>query len=176
MEFIRKNGMQRLAQGVYADSDAWIDDMFVLSLRTKNAVFSHESALLLHGLTEREPAKLAVTLPSGYNAATLRRDGVHVYYIKPKLMTLGRIELLTPDGNLVAESVGVVAVGPGRATADAFSSCSGLAINRLLGFYPIQLEKASSPSVGISVQTAFHIMHLCHLQVYFRNSAHPNFF
>ncbi len=102
MEFVRTNGMQRLAQGVYASPDAWIDDMFVISLRSNKAVFSHESALLLHGLTEREPAELTVTLPSGYNASTLRRDGVHVYYIKPELMALGRIELPTPERNLVA--------------------------------------------------------------------------
>lgn len=102
MEFVRTNDLQRLSQGVYASPDAWIDDMFVLSLRSRRLVFSHESALLLHGLAEREPAQPTVTLPSGYNATTLRRDGVNVYYIKPALMALGRVMLPSPDGNLVA--------------------------------------------------------------------------
>lgn len=102
MEFVRTRGMQRLAHGVYTVPGAWVDDMHLLSLRSNRAVFSHESALLLHGLAEREPEELTVTLPSGYNASLLRRDGIRVHFIKPELMTLGRIELPTPDGNLVA--------------------------------------------------------------------------
>lgn len=102
MQFVRANRLERLASGVYATPDAWIDEMYVLSLRSNKAVFSHESALLLHGLAEREPETLTVTVPSGYNASLLRRDGVRTYFIKPELLPLGRIELPTPDGNMVA--------------------------------------------------------------------------
>ncbi len=100
--FARDRGLQRLGRGIYADSSAWIDEMWVLSLRTGKAVFSHESALLLHGLAERESEQMTVTVPSGYNATNLRQDGVCVHYIKPELHLMGRLDLPTPDGNLVA--------------------------------------------------------------------------
>lgn len=102
MEFVRANKLERLARGVYATPGAWVDDMYVLSLRSSKAVFSHESALLLHDLAEREPEAITVTLPSGYNPSSLNRDGVRTYFIKPKLLPLGGIDLATPDGNMVA--------------------------------------------------------------------------
>jgi predicted transcriptional regulator of viral defense system len=100
MEFVRARKMERLARGVYATPDAWVDEMYMLSLRSHRVVFSHESALLLHGLAEREPEAPTVTLPSGYNASALRRDGVRVYFIKADVLSLGRIELPAPDGNI----------------------------------------------------------------------------
>ncbi|MGO1591271.1 type IV toxin-antitoxin system AbiEi family antitoxin domain-containing protein [Ancrocorticia sp.] len=102
MEFVHANRLERISPGVYAAPDTWVDEMYVLSLRSDRAVFSHESALLLHGLVEREPEALTVTLPSGYNASLLRRDGVRTFFIKPELLSLGCIEVLTPDGNTVA--------------------------------------------------------------------------
>jgi len=101
MKFVRTQGLERIARGVYASPDAWVDDMYVLSLRSERAVFSHESALLLHNLAEREPDKLTVTLPSGYNASSLRRNGIQTYFIKPELLPLGITSLVTPEGNQV---------------------------------------------------------------------------
>ncbi|MFT3942206.1 MAG: type IV toxin-antitoxin system AbiEi family antitoxin domain-containing protein [Ancrocorticia sp.] len=101
-KFARKEGLERVGKGFYIDPNAWIDEMHVLSLRIGKAVFSHESALLLHGLAEREPEQMTVTVPSGYNATGLRRDGVCVHYVRPELHSMGRVEMPTFDGNLVA--------------------------------------------------------------------------
>ena len=51
-EYIRKRGLERLARGVYMTEDAWPDYLYVIHLRNKEAVFSHESALAMHGLME----------------------------------------------------------------------------------------------------------------------------
>ena len=64
-------------------------------------VFSHESALYLHGLTDRTPFSHSVTIPS---TATLPRSLAKVctcYYIKPELHTLGITEKQTTFGNTV---------------------------------------------------------------------------
>ncbi len=93
--------MERISKGVYAYPDTWIDEMKILSDRTAIAVFSHESALQLHHLTDREPEALTVTVPSNYNASHLIKTGVKVFYTKQELFGIGKIELPSPEGNLV---------------------------------------------------------------------------
>lgn len=99
--FIREEGMERISKGVYAYPDTWIDEMKLLSDRSTVAIFSHETALLLHNLTDREPSTLAVTVPSDYNARHLIKTGVRVFYMKSELLELGKIELPSPEGNMV---------------------------------------------------------------------------
>lgn len=99
--FIRKEGMERLLKGVYAYPDAWLDEMKLLTERNKLAVYSHESALLLHHLTDREPPMLTVTVPSTYNATHLVKSGVRVFYVKKELLNLGKIEIASLEGNLM---------------------------------------------------------------------------
>lgn len=99
--FLKEEGMQRVAKGSYAMPDAWLDEMLILSNRTKLGVFSHESALLLHNLTDREPSSLTITVPSSYNASHLRRSGVKIYYIRSELLELGKTTSASPEGNSV---------------------------------------------------------------------------
>ena len=65
--------MEHVAHGVYLASDAWPDDLYLLSVSNSRIVFSHETALFLHGLMEREPKYLSVTVKAGYNASHLRK-------------------------------------------------------------------------------------------------------
>ena len=100
-EYVSRRQMQRVAHGLYLSPDAWQDDLFQLSAANGKAVFSHETALLLLGLTERVPEQLCVTVPAGYNATHLRRQGVKVYQVKPELARLGETETRTVFGNPV---------------------------------------------------------------------------
>ena len=101
MEFIRKHGMEKLARGVYASDDAWTDDLYLLHLRNKEIVFSHETALALHGLSERESPGIMVTVKRSYNATHLRKMGCTVYAVAPGLHDLGLTSLPTAFGNSV---------------------------------------------------------------------------
>lgn len=67
-EYARSRELERVAHGVYQSRDAWPDDMYVLHLRNSNIIFSHQSALALHGMMEREPHHIYVTVKQGYNA------------------------------------------------------------------------------------------------------------
>ena len=53
-EYARSRELERVAHGVYQSPDAWPDDMYVLHLRNSNIIFSHQSALALHGFREME--------------------------------------------------------------------------------------------------------------------------
>ena len=50
MEYVRKNEMEKVAPGIYISPDAWEDRLFLLQLRNRKIVFSHETALYLHNL------------------------------------------------------------------------------------------------------------------------------
>lgn len=84
--FIKDRNFEKVAHGVYAAPDAWIDPMYLLGLRSRQAVFSHETALFLHDLTDREPTQYSVTVKTGYNPSKLKADGIKVYTVKRSSM------------------------------------------------------------------------------------------
>ena len=100
-EYVSQRKMKRVAQGIYLAEDAWPDELYLLSLLNSRIVFSHETALMLHGLMEREPKITSVTVKAGYNASHLRRKGIRVYQIKPDVYDLGIVEVQTSFGNTV---------------------------------------------------------------------------
>ena len=59
-EYIKTNEFERVAYGLYKSPDVWTDELYILSLKNEKAVCSFETALMLHGLTEREPAEIFV--------------------------------------------------------------------------------------------------------------------
>ena len=100
-EYIRQRNMERVAQGVYMSSGVWLDEMYIIHLRNKNAVFSHESALYMHNLIDSEPTAVMLTVPKGYNAKHLKERECRVYYVPTDIFEMGRIEKETNFGNKV---------------------------------------------------------------------------
>ena len=73
-----ERGLEQAAHGVYVSPDTWTDAMYILHLRCSQAVFSHETALFFHDLTDREPLKYTITVRTGYNPSRLQEDGLNV--------------------------------------------------------------------------------------------------
>ncbi len=99
--YAKQRGVERVVHGVYVSPDAWMDAMYLLHLRCAQAVFSHESALFFHDLTDREPSPYSITVKTGYNLASLQADGIKVYTIKKELHDVGIATMNTPFGNPV---------------------------------------------------------------------------
>jgi predicted transcriptional regulator of viral defense system len=100
LSILEKSGeIQRIARGVYSAADTLMDEMVSLQSRYKNAIFSHETSLYLWELNDRTPLSYSVTVPSGYNASSLKAVGVKVYYIKHDLYSLGLTTTKSPHGN-----------------------------------------------------------------------------
>lgn len=91
-EYVKKRNMERVAQGVYMSEGAWLDEMYIVRLRNSKAVFSHESALYIHGLMDSEPSSVTLTIPTGYNATHLRKQGYKVYTVPREILKMGQIE------------------------------------------------------------------------------------
>ena len=100
--FIKNRGFEKVSHGIYTDPDEWTDSMFLLQLRCPKTVFSHDTALFLLNLTDREPLSYTVTAKTGYNPSHLTASGIKVYTIKKELFEVGLTNLLTPFGNPVS--------------------------------------------------------------------------
>ena len=96
--FVKEGKLERVAHGVYLSPDAFDDEMYVIQVTSRRAIFSHETALYLHDLTDRDPIEWVVTLPSGYNGSKLKENGVKVYFIKKEIHDLGVVESKTAYG------------------------------------------------------------------------------
>ena len=99
--YIKKRGLKQVSHGIYISPDSWMDSLYLLHLRYKHAIFSHETALFFHDLTDREPLKYTITLKTGCNPTRLQTDGFQVYTIKKELHGLGIITMQTPFGHPV---------------------------------------------------------------------------
>ena len=100
-EYVKKRNMERVAHGVYLAEEAWPDTLYQIYLSNSRVVFSHETALFLHGLMEREPTVTSVTVKAGYNATHLRKKGIRVYQVKSEVADIGLMEIKTSFGNTV---------------------------------------------------------------------------
>lgn len=101
LEYAQKRKLSRIAQGVYMSEDTWRDELYIISLRNKGTVFSHETALYLHGLMECEPLRISLTVAQKYNATHLRKRGCKVYTVTEDRFELGQTTAETGFGNIV---------------------------------------------------------------------------
>jgi predicted transcriptional regulator of viral defense system len=93
--------LERVAHGVYILPDEFLDRMYVAQLSRPKIIYSHETALFLHDLTDRDPINSTVTVPTGYSAARLRGDGINVFTVKRELHEVGVAKAKTMFGNTV---------------------------------------------------------------------------
>jgi predicted transcriptional regulator of viral defense system len=96
---LERGEIKRVSRGLYTSDDIFLDDMLILQTKFKNAIFSHETALFLLGLSDRNPLFFTLTVPSGYNASRLKRNGAKVFFIKQELLNLGLLSINSPFGN-----------------------------------------------------------------------------
>ena len=88
--FIRNNGFEKAAHGVYASPETWEDENYILSLRCPQGVLSHDEALYYHGLTDREPLQKTITIYTGYGTSRMVADGIKVFTVKKELLDIGK--------------------------------------------------------------------------------------
>jgi predicted transcriptional regulator of viral defense system len=98
---VKSGHLERVTFGVYVLPDEFVDKMYGAQLRRSKMIYSHETALFLHDLTDRDPVSYTVTVPTGYNATRLREDGFTVFTIKRALHELGMTQLTTMFGHTV---------------------------------------------------------------------------
>lgn len=91
----------QVARGIYARADEWEDEFCILQQRYRRGIFSHATALYLHGWSDRVPLRFHMTFPKGYNSPSLKNENVLITRVTPENYTLGVTKVKTPSENLV---------------------------------------------------------------------------
>ncbi len=98
---VNSGDLDRVSTGIYVLPDEFVDKMYIVQLRRPKVIYSHETALFLHELTDRDPINYMVTVPTGYNPTRLRENGLKVFTIKRELHEIGVTKLTTMFGNSI---------------------------------------------------------------------------
>jgi predicted transcriptional regulator of viral defense system len=91
LQRMHKSGeIERIEHGIYMNSNQMEDEYLLTQYRCKRGIFSHETALFFHDLSDRTPFQLMLTIPSGYNTRLLKdKQKYKFYYIKEDLHSIG---------------------------------------------------------------------------------------
>lgn len=93
--------IERVANGLYINSNTIEDEYYTFQHKCPKAIFSHETALYFHELSNRTPITIMITIPSGYNTKYLTDNKYKFSYINNDLYELGKITIKTQFGNEV---------------------------------------------------------------------------
>lgn len=100
LSILEHNGeIERVSRGIYRLVDSIDDEMFNFQVRYKSSIFSHETALYLHDLTDRTPLSYSISIPVGYHSISLNEGGHKIFYVNRELFALGVILMKSPHGN-----------------------------------------------------------------------------
>jgi len=100
-KFLKDNNYEKVAPGVYAQKDMWVDELVLIEKRCPQAVISHDEALYYYGLIDHEPLRPSLTIYSGYNVSRLKSNGYKVFYVKKEFLELGKTKVIDLNGNEV---------------------------------------------------------------------------
>lgn len=101
IQYLQNRNCERVAKGVYLAPDAWRDDLYIISLQYKKIVYSHDTALYLLGLSEREPICFTVTVPRGYKVDYKVKSPLKKVTAVEERYSLGMDTAVTPYGHTV---------------------------------------------------------------------------
>ena len=102
-ELTKSGQLERLRPGLYQLKGKVIDDFVLISSNSNRIIFSHQTALYLHDISDRTPNVFHISVPQGYNASHIknRYKDLQVHYVKKDLYEIGKTEIKSPQGNLI---------------------------------------------------------------------------
>lgn len=96
-----KGELERTARGVYIIKEQWEDELLNLSCRYRKGIFSLDTALFFHDLTDRTPDYYHMTFPTGYNLTSPKQEGLRCHTVSKELYCIGVTEVRSSAGNIL---------------------------------------------------------------------------
>lgn len=99
-ESLKKGIIIKESHGNYILADEQPDEFRIIQSRSDKLIFSHGTALFLHGLSDRVPHNLDLTVPQGDNVSRIKKsyENTRFHYCKKELWDLGIVTLKSPQG------------------------------------------------------------------------------
>lgn len=101
LNMLWKSGtVEKVASGIYMDSNEIEDEYYIFSLSMPNVMYSHMTALYFHHLSIKAPNEnYDITVRKTYNSKHLKKHDV--FYVPDDIYELGLTEVQTPMGNTI---------------------------------------------------------------------------
>ena len=100
-KMVTKKLLRKVDRGIYAAPEAWEDEMFLLQYKYSKGIFSNETALYIHGFTDRAPTRFVMTFPYGYHAESIASKNIRMKKVVKSIYDLGIVESQTTFGNKI---------------------------------------------------------------------------
>lgn len=97
-KLVKEGKIERISRGYYVLPDIFGDEYFMVQFKSKNAIYSHATALYFHNLSDRIPIYLDLSVPVGYNGSLRSNRNVHLHYVKKENINLGLTNIKTSFG------------------------------------------------------------------------------
>lgn len=98
---VKQGKLEKVERGVYVSINTFEDKLFSLQSRFNKGIYSHSTALYLHGLTDRTPIKYTMTFPTSYNITNVQKYNVKTYRSNEKFYSIGLDTVHTSNGHKV---------------------------------------------------------------------------
>lgn len=100
--YLKAGFLKKIAQGIYILPKFEVCKYYELTFHSKTMVFSHETALYLNKLIEKEPIKYSITIPKNTMLTPYIKNQCNCFYVKPEIYRLGICGVKTPMNRIVA--------------------------------------------------------------------------
>ncbi len=100
-KLVEAGELYRYDRGIYLKNDTWEDDLYLLQKKYRRGIYSHDTALYLHGYSDRTPLQYTMTFPKGYNTPSLKQEPVIIKRVVPDNYSYGIEEIISPCGNRI---------------------------------------------------------------------------
>jgi predicted transcriptional regulator of viral defense system len=98
---VKQGKLEKVELGVYVSVNTFEDKLFSLQSRFSKGIYSHSTALYLHGLTDRTPLKYTMTFPTSYNITNVQKYHLKTYRSNEKFYNIGLDIVHTSNGQKV---------------------------------------------------------------------------
>lgn len=98
-QWVDKGKLDRISRGIYALPNEVVDSLYVMQLKCGKGIYSHETALMLHDLSDRIPSKNVMTVPKGYNTHRLSEELLEFHWVEKDIHELGVMTMKSIYGN-----------------------------------------------------------------------------
>lgn len=96
---VAEGKLERVERGIYVSTDSVEDEMYAMQTKYSKLIYSHETALFIHGLSDRTPFEYSASVPSGYKVVANIAERFKIYYIKKEFHQLGVETVKSSFGN-----------------------------------------------------------------------------
>ena len=92
--------LKKESHGNYVLAENEPDEYKIIQNRSEKLIYSHGTALFLHGMSDRVPHTLDITVPQGDNISRIKKtyQNTRFHYCKKELWNLGIMNVNTPMG------------------------------------------------------------------------------